>query len=1305
MCKTTYHMNCVQPPLLKKPARGFGWSCGPCSRKQERKLEARNTPLVGDKAREAEEEELQEQEEEERGNAINGSSPHDIEPQGAGSRPATAEQITQAQVWPYRYLGIHCRVEDALDLDDRIYPRASSRLGPKHQANVHVWHGRPVRLVKPAESRRKYAKGGSHKKDAKPTKEAAAELETDGISREKRPKWVMDAPPGYVVRGEDHPNNDPANTAKVQFRMPEVGELSSRGTDDHGRSKFEPAEREKIIDDYMEQAKELAPSLGVQKFCTNFLDKALELLYKNNYATEPALAQLHTMDRRKDLKEPEYSKEEIKRFEEGVKRYGSELRLVSKHVGKSQKLGEITRFYYMWKKSPSGQAIWKTHESRKGKKSSQQVDAKLVDDVADDVDDSAFDNGKAHMRKRGFECKFCASRKSPRWRRAPGTAPGTTVPADSSNKNSKDKSAHLMVALCHRCAGLWRKYGIQWENIDDVAKQVANGSGRAWKRRIDEELLRELLSANEASSVGISSQTAAAATSVGVEVPSGLTIQSGQEGSRKKQKTVLEAQLPQPFVNTEPPKKKVIEKPPEPALVPEPPRIRILPCAVCNDMEPMETQLLCCRHCRLTVHRNCYGVPEGRSENKWTCDMCVNDTTCQISTSYDCVLCPLRPTEQELMEPPRVSHKKKTDREREKERLEREMVVEATDLYYQDQANKGRPLYPREPLKRTAGNHWAHLICSMWVPDLKYGDAKLFEPVEGVSSIPHSRYQQVCKICKGDQGVCIACKQCSTNYHASCAQRHGHILGFDVAPVKGSRRDAVSVVTMGSETGNATPVVYCKEHAIKTTVHPINEPVEDNSLNALQLFSRTNKQADTSLTGTVRKAANIVSSSRPASQSVNGNVGHRNSTSYTTAATAATSRSSRVSPAAMTVKLEEVDEEGDRVVYLKDVTIPEPSLKECAHCGTTASPLWHKITTKVVDVVDESPTRPESKKASQSQLSDRPPQVNGHVNDNNISSAELPHADPPILSPQLANGHAQASEHLHNGLDANEESQIDGAAELPMIQNNEEPSSSSNAVAEAATGFHCHKCHLKKSRILTPPPAPAPLPQPDVAPVEAQTTCESDTPSPPRRPAWPPQMPPAPNPEHFHPYPAQSGPQSSFPPRLPNGVPHSPPITAPPLQSHFAPPPSIYHGPPVYHAPPPPRPEVPPQPPMNNGNPPIYHFQRASGNRPAGIHFASHGPRPQHVPPPPPPISVPRSPPRPSFMQGPHGPPRAEENPFAAISRHSHSSPRDPYHGVYGSPRGNYESPHTPPRNGGWPLGDVMGNGASASPSVRNLLR
>ena len=136
VCHNTYHMNCVRPPLLKKPSRGFAWACGPCSRAQEKKLEAR----LGTTHEDAEEEEIIDEEEEEASGDTNATTP-DLDSQ-IDTHPATQAEIALAKMWPMRYLGIHCRVEDALQYDDRaIYPRASSRLGPRHQANVNVWHG------------------------------------------------------------------------------------------------------------------------------------------------------------------------------------------------------------------------------------------------------------------------------------------------------------------------------------------------------------------------------------------------------------------------------------------------------------------------------------------------------------------------------------------------------------------------------------------------------------------------------------------------------------------------------------------------------------------------------------------------------------------------------------------------------------------------------------------------------------------------------------------------------------------------------------------------------------------------------------------------------------------------------------------------------------------------------------------------------------------------------------------------------------------------------------------------------------
>ncbi|KAI9770268.1 MAG: putative PHD type zinc finger protein with BAH domain-containing protein [Geoglossum simile] len=934
VCNSTYHMNCVRPPLLKKPSRGFAWACAPCSRARERKLEARNTPLVGELTADPDEEELYDEDEEDAlspegtGGGTSSSRSQEHDP----IHPATAEQIAHAKLWPYRYLGIHCKVEDALDYDDRIYPRASSRLGPRHQANVNVWHGHPVELVKPADIKRKYVKGGSHKKDTKPSKETLAALEAEKIAKEKRPKWVMDEPTGYVHRGEDHNNRDPENTAQLIFRIPKVGELAelsrSRSISGDTEIKQEIENREQIVDEYMTRAKGLSKIIGVEDYSTNFLDKALEILCKNNFDSELSLKQLRAVHKRKDLKEPELKPDEVKRFEEGVSKYGSELHNVTKYV-KTQKEADIVRFYYMWKKTEKGRKIWGNYEGRKGKKEAKRADhnaGKLVDDVADDHDDSAFDGGKAADKKKGFECKFCSTRSSTQWRRAPGVAPGTTILADANGKGgNKDKGAQLIVALCRRCAELWRRYGIPWEDVDEVAKKVAQGGGRAWKRRIDEELLKELVAANEAAAAGTNSLAVAAAAGAagGTPVPTSLTLQSSQEPPKKKLKTTQESIASQSPSNgtvgtpaaPSGQKKKVVEKSVLQPAPPEIPKPKLLPCAICKRMEPTGDQHLSCRECRMSVHRDCYGVGEARSANKWVCDMCSNDKNPQVSTLYECVLCPVDFTEHEFVDPPKISHKKKTDKEREKERTERDNAIAAAEYYRKRQEDMNRPINPREPLKRTAGNNWVHVICAVWAPEIKFGNAKALEPCEGIGNIAASRYQQVCKI-----------------FHVTCAHKAGYIIGFDITPIKGSRRDHINTVTLGNETGSMTPVVWCKDHTVKTIVHQINEMVDGTGPNALQLYVRNYKQADLTLTGTVRKANLINPPTKAVTQSSTGTSGNRRASAGTT-----------LSGAAAVTSPQSID--GSGVTHTSDN--PEaPSKKFCVVCGIDVSPKWWKVPSK-----------------------------------------------------------------------------------------------------------------------------------------------------------------------------------------------------------------------------------------------------------------------------------------------------------------------------------------------------------------------
>lgn len=120
------------------------------------------------------------------------------------------------------------------------------------------------------------------------------------------------------------------------------------------------------------------------------------------------------------------------------------------------------------------------------------------------------------------------------------------------------------------------------------------------------------------------------------------------------------------------------------------------------------------------------------------------------------------------------------------------------------------------------------------------------------------RAAAICKICKVIDGGCVSCahKDCSNTFHVACAHEAGYIFGFDITPVKGSRKDMVGVVTLGGETGSMTAAIWCKEHAtsIKTIVHGIHEIDAETNLNALQTFVRKFKQADRTLTGTVRKA-------------------------------------------------------------------------------------------------------------------------------------------------------------------------------------------------------------------------------------------------------------------------------------------------------------------------------------------------------------------------------------------------------------------------------------------------------------------
>ncbi|XP_037039452.1 protein AF-10-like isoform X4 [Bradysia coprophila] len=151
-------------------------------------------------------------------------------------------------------------------------------------------------------------------------------------------------------------------------------------------------------------------------------------------------------------------------------------------------------------------------------------------------------------------------------------------------------------------------------------------------------------------------------------------------------------------------------------------------CCVCSDERGWpENPLVYCdgQNCTVAVHQACYGivtVPTG----PWFCRKCESQ---ERSARVRCELCPSR-----------------------------------------DGA-----------LKKTDNQGWAHVVCALYIPEVRFGNVTTMEPII-LQLIPQERYSKTCYICqeigkgsKAHVGACMQCNKsgCKQQFHVTCAQALG----------------------------------------------------------------------------------------------------------------------------------------------------------------------------------------------------------------------------------------------------------------------------------------------------------------------------------------------------------------------------------------------------------------------------------------------------------------------------------------------------------------------------------------------------
>ncbi|ORY26560.1 BAH-domain-containing protein, partial [Neocallimastix californiae] len=635
-CHRKFHMYCIDPPMTKKPSKGYAWECLEClgylteNEDEEAGDEMDDSNLI-----------LKMNESRNHSTIINNNNNTKYSPKKSKKLskisiskeeekepplkrnliPPNADEFEEPK-WPFIYFGDISRrntfLTDNLDPTD-IFPKTCSRVGKKYQSDIPD-------LLSPEEIE-------NQKKVNLDEEISNYDTALENEIQER------------IHNNHNHNHNNNNSKGKGRKKRGKIKEqdvpIALRGSKyELVYSKPDEWEDEKV-NEYIKKVRDCHSEIKNM----DLFDRALLELHKSNYDIDKSFSIMEKITL-KDLDLPTWSKTEIKQFENGIIKYGHELQYVKQEVP-TKRRKDVVQYFYRWKKSPRYRLIYsqfcKVHRpgkvfvdlekdkallekegidikkeiEDKDHKEASEIEKKTENKTKSEEDNylSSSENRKHQHDKENHNHNHNQNQKPPEEL----FCTNCQIPIIP-NENSGSQT------MCEECLIYWLKYYTQRPLGDKKNKDNAK-----LKRKREEEKLK---------------------------------LKKRSSKKMKSQQSTNEHD----GANTDDQSKIKMEDLPQT----EEPEENLVPCSVCfNYIDTYWNPIIQCISCNLRVHKKCYGIADHDEVTNWQCSRCRNKDNQRSSMNYTCVLCNIKKNEDE------------------------------------------------DALKLTMSNNWAHVLCSLFIPEIK----------------------------------------------------------------------------------------------------------------------------------------------------------------------------------------------------------------------------------------------------------------------------------------------------------------------------------------------------------------------------------------------------------------------------------------------------------------------------------------------------------------------------------------------------------------------------------------------------------